>query len=158
MVHFPIEPGEFVVLKRNHAPSTGPDGSTMPFEVSLHAVIYEDGSVEGDAKGAEMILGNRRAQWKVLDRYMSKLTALRESPDPGPELKSIYRQLADEIHELDRDPDQKPSPELFRSKSALSMMQMEIRNLLQVPKQSESFRSHIARMEHRYEALGRSIR
>ncbi len=136
----------------------GSDGSTLPFEISLHAVVYDDGSVEGDTKGAEMLLGNRKAQWKVLDRYVPKLSAIREAADPAPELKTLYRQLADEIHEFDKDPDQKPTMEFHRSKSALSMMQMEIRNLLQAAKQPEFFRAQITRLERRCEALGRGIR
>jgi hypothetical protein len=155
---FPLEPGESAPLQRNHFRSTGMDGQPLPFEVELRAVIYEDGSVEGDPKAAAGILQSRRASLACAEKYVPAILATRDSDNPTEALKAIYQDVTAQLHEFDKDPEKPQNIESMRARGPLNQTQMEVRNLIQAAQRRDFFLQQLTRLEARFERLKSGVR
>lgn len=153
IVAFPIEPGEFVPLKQMRFRSMSPDGQPQPFDVELEAVVYEGGAVEGDAKGAEEILGPRRISLKTYERYVPRIAALKDAENPLDGLKLIYREVTDELYEMDKDPARQQNRESHLARMPLMNLQGELRMMVQIAGRQQSFEQQLQRLEERLARL-----
>jgi hypothetical protein len=115
-----------------------PEDPAIRARVVIEMVLFDDGSGEGDERWQRHMLETRKARSRELQRWIGRVSELRQTADLSTTARRLYQDLVAANHESEQDPDAAASNDSKTASLARRQVQSLTLELLEYAKTHKS--------------------